>query len=935
MAGSPDFIPDDQAPISDEEKYGSGILNPIKAAALGAARAGSFGLSDVFLSKSRLVRPETLSGLEEQQPEASFVGEAGAIGASLLVPGYGEATAARAATAPIRAANRIGQAITHGVEASLPKATGVLGKASSVALSQGLGLGAEGALYGVGRSLTDFAENRLGNDPETAAEHIASNIGMSALLAGGLGAGLGLGGAAAKAGFDKAKSFMPGGRSVPLPDAGPAIIETKLGPEAVISAPVGTMDRSMQQMGLPEADRIRINQGLNKLKPNAKHIIEESKIAGLSPIESQITSDTLAQKLQSQIYQAPSTAGDDLRQVVDANWRKAGKNFEVPLSTGETQSAHELGQAQKELLKEQLDATYKPIKEGYNKLDDINKAIDIPEEPRLMIVSDLLEEAENATKGSVGGPRQKQFEHWAERITEQKSLSNFDALESEIGAEERAAWRAGKYKDAEALSDVKKKVQQFNREQITEAHIRVGREAGLTEKEAKSLADSMIAQGKEMDKRYAMFVENIGDLAGVAKLGKARTYREVMEAIEKIEPSKLAANVFRGDRVNALRKLEKEFPAAFELFKVQYKKELLESLVKDGAVSPTKAAKEIAAIPKEIKSMLFSPEEIKVMSATKTWLDALPPRWGPSGTPEGMMYIDKYMHPIKTGVSEIVDAMKAQYVKASAQEIHAINQVESAAKKSIKEIISKSKEIFSGANERKGSAIGLGAKEIARDRSQKEEIINQVRQLRANPDKFVALLEESTKDIYDVTPRTASSIHSAAVRAVNYLAAAAPETESPYPLGQKPSPSKYEMRVFDERLKLLDNPSMVLDELRSGTLVPAHVEAIQSVYPKLYAEMQTAVMDRLTTAIQKKEMIPYQTKNMLSLFLNQDLYASITSQAIVQNQAAILRGDQQQAQEQMVAGGGQVRTTQKGLGEIDKSQQAMTAMQKSSQRANT
>ena len=56
----------------DAEKFGSGVTNPLAAAALGAARGLTLGASDIALSKTGLVEPETLKGLEKYQPAASM-----------------------------------------------------------------------------------------------------------------------------------------------------------------------------------------------------------------------------------------------------------------------------------------------------------------------------------------------------------------------------------------------------------------------------------------------------------------------------------------------------------------------------------------------------------------------------------------------------------------------------------------------------------------------------------------------------------------------------------------------------------------------------------------------------------------------------------------------------------------------------------------------
>lgn len=584
--------PEEIHKFGQEIKYGSGVVNPAAAAALGAGRALTFGLSDVALTKTGLVSPETLSGLEEAQPGASMLGEAGAIGASLLVPGYGEATAARAATAPVRAVSRLGQAVTRGVEAALPDATGMLGKAGKIALSHGAGMAAEGALYGAGRSLTDYAEEKLG-DPDTAAEKILSTVGMTALISGGLGSALGLTGAAASKGIQKMKGWFP---EAPLPEAGPTVIKTTKGPEAVMTAPVGTLERSMQEAGFAADKQAEVLENSKYLKPNAKKIIDDSIAAGLTPLEGQISAKESVQHMQTMLLDRPGIAGEQQRAVFGKSWDRAGKNFEEPFMTGETGSAHEVGLKAKELIADQIDATYKPIKGLYEKLGPDAENILVPENRRMDLMGDLLNKAETAKPGeALGGPRKKLYESWAERVQDQPTLGNFDGLYTEVSNAERSAWRSSNYTEANILSDIKNTIKDFQESIIDEAHTSFLRASGASEEEIASLAKGLKSEREMAKKKYREFVETLGDLSGAVKLGKVRTYREVMQALEKIEPSKLAVNAFRGDRIKALQKLERDFPGAFEIFKNQYKKEFLETpgMFVDGAVNPKKSMERI------------------------------------------------------------------------------------------------------------------------------------------------------------------------------------------------------------------------------------------------------------------------------------------------------------------------------------------------------
>ncbi len=168
----------------DEDKYGSGVVNPLKAAALGAARGLTFSGSDYLLTKTGLVKPETIKGLEEQNPVSSMGGEIAGTVAGLAIPLGPAALAARAGKGVaagvegLGLAGRAAEAIGAG-----SKAAKVLGAAESVG-SHAAGSAIEGALYsGVSNSIHESA---LG-DPSLNGEKILENFGHGALLGGVLG----------------------------------------------------------------------------------------------------------------------------------------------------------------------------------------------------------------------------------------------------------------------------------------------------------------------------------------------------------------------------------------------------------------------------------------------------------------------------------------------------------------------------------------------------------------------------------------------------------------------------------------------------------------------------------------------------------------------------------------------------------------------------
>lgn len=202
----------------DTEKFGS-IPQQAAAAGLGAARGLSLGLSDLALTKTGLVSPEYLQKQEEFNPEIGTLGEvAGAIAPAVLSSGSSAAANVLAKT-PAGLVNTIGKGATalgaNIAERSLPKALSPLVQgAVTKAAELGLGSAAEGALYGVGKAVSESA---IKNKPLTA-EALLSDGGYGALIGGAtgglLGAGASVAGKGIKAGADKISKLIDNGKDL-------------------------------------------------------------------------------------------------------------------------------------------------------------------------------------------------------------------------------------------------------------------------------------------------------------------------------------------------------------------------------------------------------------------------------------------------------------------------------------------------------------------------------------------------------------------------------------------------------------------------------------------------------------------------------------------------------------------------------------------------
>lgn len=174
----------------EREAMAEAAEKPITAALTGALRGASFGISDAL--GSAMGYGDDLRRLKEANPIASGIGDvAGVVGSTLLTAGgglVGGATRAGVATAGIaeRAlANTVLKGAAETATSSLAKDIAI--RAARSGISKGAGGFVEGALYGVGQTISEAS---LG-DPKEAAEHLISNVGFSGLVNGTL---MGVGG---------------------------------------------------------------------------------------------------------------------------------------------------------------------------------------------------------------------------------------------------------------------------------------------------------------------------------------------------------------------------------------------------------------------------------------------------------------------------------------------------------------------------------------------------------------------------------------------------------------------------------------------------------------------------------------------------------------------------------------------------------------------
>lgn len=147
----------------------------------------------------------------------------------------------------------------------------------------------------------------------------------------------------------------------------------------------------------------------------------------------------------------------------------------------------------------------------------------------------------------------------------------------------------------------------------------------------------------------------------------------------------------------------------------------------------------------------------------------------------------------------------------------------------------------------------------------------QIRTLASDPAAMMQSLDELTDDLHEHAPDTAQAIGLAHVRGIHFLESKLPKPPPRTPLGPKWEPSASQIAKFNRYFVAVDEPLSIVKQAAAGTLTPEGVEAVRTVYPDLYADMQTRIVEALT----KHPNVPAPQRMMLSMLLGMDVDGSI------------------------------------------------------------
>lgn len=818
----PNFIPDEEFQ-SDEDQYG-GLGGEAKAFTAGLASGPSFGLSDQAAVHSGMINPETLKGLKEQNPIASIAGElTGIVGASAAGDFAGLANLPATAL-------KIGRLIEGGTAAVLPLKGGRL----AASIAKVAGFAAEGGLYGLGQSIS---EDALG-DSSLLSEKTISNIGWSAAMAGGLG---GILGAYAGRGIDASSG------------------EAKLGIEAAVKGidPLSP-EGAYLATEAPAAEKQTFLDALQARKKNANEIEDAAEELGVKAHPGQLSGNKTVQDTYTALAETPTIPGVVFQNAIKKDFDGVQRVIRDSLGSYEpTGTPYEAGAAIKTGIQDRLDKIYQPIKDQFEKRAALGDQLPLSEDTRLKVYEEMVDKAK--TYGSVGSKGSQIIKGYAERGLVQNTGRQMDQLISEVGQAQRSAFVSQDYEAANALGVVKNHFQESLDEQIT--------------KKLSQESPEAVAEFSKTKKEYKSLKDTMRDLVGDQRIAGAKrnvTMGSLDEALAKLPNEQVIDKFFNAKNYDGLVRLKKNFPDVFDMLIRHKKDQIMEGAMHDGQVAINKVLPQIfdqKKISSEVRELLFDKPTLKKLEAAKTWMEAWPKHFNPSGTSYGIVLREGMSH-LPTAVLNNVTsfltkrALDSYAAKGEAGRLMALGNAQKEAVKAQKAMQSQVKGIINGAR-----ALAVSAPSRLLTSGNYEKKTDEIRKNAMNDGAFMDHLVNTTSAFSDHIPKMTQSIQMALTRTNEFLNSKLPPPANTSLFGVvKNPPSDADISKFNRYYSIAENPYHALTQVKDGTIMPETVETLSTVYPKLYEEMKKELMTGLMSSKDAMK-IPYQIKQSIHEFL--------------------------------------------------------------------
>lgn len=820
----------------ESEKYGSGAQSALAAGEAGVQ--GLLGPVGTGLLKLAGAKNEEIRARAEANPNIHTGFELGGFGAGLLT-GTGEAGLL----------NKAGEALQAGM--GVTKAAPLMTRVGAGAIRGAF----ENALYAGG----DEVSKMFLNDPHQSAETAAIDIGLSAILGGGLGGLLGAG----KGMFPEEKAFSPTSMVSELDRAAVEGGDFKAGIESTPS--------------LSAEEKQSIFDGLGRQKPNSKEIRSALQDIGAEPLEGILSDNKAIQMGEDALLNgAPSYSGLKRQQLYNDVYKKAFGAVDASLGAESGFSKAQLGQSFKQSLSEPIEKQAELLGAGYDEIKKYYEAIPLSEKSAPAIARNIAELTE--LRLSPSSPEGKLASRVIDEIGNLKTVDDVKTYKSILNRSIAPTASSGEKRMVAILNDKLSNLEENSIRRAAESM-----QTGMAKEKILGLLD----QREALNKQYKPFIEKVQTL--LEKLGKKKVYgpQDAINFIqENLTPESVVDRLFSKNDSEFLKFFSDNFPNEMKMMSDYQKSVIREASSKAGELNLKNLFTKINNLEPEIAQKIFSPDQLRRISSAETVIKSFPKAFNPSGTSHMSAFRSFFEHPTGAVVANIRDFGIEKFIKmvGSDPEMNVAGRLAQATINGEKAANSAIKNLFNP------TATIIPVKAIASDKNI-EKLKDLVDQYNANPGQA---LDGGIKN--NPIPEYNTAFGTMTASSIQYLNSIRPKTGRPSPLDSEIVPTKAQNMDYNRALSIAEKPLSILNYIKNGTIGLKDIQTLQAIHPNLYRRLRDKMGAEMINHTSKDKAIPYKSRISMSIFMGEPLDSTMSGASILAAQPKPQQPQQQPMQ---------------------------------------
>lgn len=605
----------------------------------------------------------------------------------------------------------------------------------------------------------------------------------------------------------------------------------------------------------------------------------------------------------------------DLQTLPKAVSESVAQHMGVPLEDAANYSKNEAGQDMLAAFTKEYDTHYAPVAKEMEVRNNAASKINVPDEARRDFGGTIIERGMNEV--GTDSPYYPTYEHYAQRVMAKDDIGGLDKLKSELFNKAKSLNVDNNEK--QALRNIRSMISDFQETQI-ENH-----EGAASRLLGRGLEGSepgeILMQRKMANERYKNFATMSDELSDHLGTGGFRGAGTLKDRLEGITPENLVDRFSPKGNANSIPFLEKYFPETLQKVReVEAKKFLSPAITTDQGEHILNIGKLNRLLEKtqkgspEYANFVLPKEAQEKLQAAQTIMDSIPGIKS-SGTAGWMTKMMRHVpasamsaigmlmghNPIAGYLlgeiaermgRDIPDAMKLSYLKylgsdkaVSSTGFKAMFDMISAVRNGEAKIANASKNVI------KAGAMVVSAAQMPtmKENQKLDKIVTSVME---NPNKMTAMFQNGQLSHY--MPDHQSQAVQTASQQLQYLQQLKPKPFQASPLDKPIEPSKAETARYNRALTIANNPLVVMQHVKDGTVQTTDLQDLKNLYPAVYNRMTQQLSNELMNHTADEGNIPYKTRMGISLFLGQAIDSTMTPQSIMSAQPQQVAPPQQQ-----------------------------------------